>query len=144
MSSLANGKVILKFNNSVLVENFYSSFYSNFILNLYIVSELNTWPRNPTNTFPLKHCLFVTVKLVRNTSKHKFIYNGWEIAFDGEGSWSFDNDFARNIVIFGFDNSSSCHTDNRTDGLLDGINDSTGAAEKKLVLTLVKQIQNFV
>ena len=88
--------------------------------------------------------MFVTVKLVRKTSKHKFIYNGWEIAFDGEGSWSFDNDFARNIVIFGSDNSSSSHTDNRTDGLLDGINDSTGAAEKKLVLTLVKQIQNFV
>ena len=30
------------------------------------------------------------------------------------------------------------------EGPSDGINDSTGAAEKKLVLTLVKQRQNFV
>ena len=33
------------------------------------------------------------------------------MAFDGEGSWSFGNDFAGNVII-GVDNSSSCHTDN--------------------------------
>ena len=44
------------------------------------------------------------------------------IAFDGSGSWSFGNDFARNIMIFGADNSLSCHTDNRKSNfsLLDG------------------------
>ena len=44
------------------------------------------------------------------------------IAFDGSGSWSFGNDFARNIKIFGADNSLSCHTDNRKSNfsLLDG------------------------
>ena len=36
----------------------------------------------------------------------KVIYNWQGIAFDGENSWSFSNDFARNIVIFGDDNSS--------------------------------------
>ena len=30
-----------------------------------------------------------------------------------EGSWSFNDDFARNVKIFGVDNSSSSHTDNR-------------------------------
>ena len=54
MSNLANGREILKFNNSVLVQKSSSSLYKNFILNLYIVYELNNWPRNPTNTFPLK------------------------------------------------------------------------------------------
>ena len=46
--------------------------------------------------------------------------------------------------------SSSSHTDNQKnnfsvlgEGPTDGINVSTGAAEKKLVLTLVKQIQSF-
>ena len=34
------------------------------------------------------------------------------MALDGEGSWSFDNDFARNVVIFGVDHSSLSHTDN--------------------------------
>ena len=56
---------------------------------------------------------------------------------------------ARNVVIFAVDNSSS-HTDNRKnnfsvlgDGATQGINDDTDSAEKKLLLTLVKQIQNF-
>ena len=59
MSNLANGRVILKFNKSVLVQKSLSSLYSNFILNSYIVYELNTWPRNPTNNFTLKNCLFL-------------------------------------------------------------------------------------
>ena len=41
MSNLANGRVILKFNNYILVQKISSSLYSNFILNLYIVYELN-------------------------------------------------------------------------------------------------------
>ena len=76
MSSLVNGRIILKFKNSVLVQKNSSSLYSNFILNLYIVYELNNGPCNPTNSFPLKNCLFGTVRLVRNAIKDKFIYNG--------------------------------------------------------------------
>ena len=52
--------------------------------------------------------------------------------------WSFDKDFARNVVIFDVDDSSSSHTDNRKNNFLvigegptQGINDSTGTAEKK-------------
>ena len=138
MSNLANGRVILKFNNFVLMQkNSSSLLYSNFILNLYIIYELHNWPLNTTNNFPQKTCLLVTVKLVRNTVKSKFIYNGWVTTFDGEGLWSFDNDFARNVAIFVVDNSSSFHTNNWTNNFLelderlpDGFNDSTGAAEK--------------
>ena len=32
--------------------------------------------------------------------------------FDGAGSGSFGNDFARNVLIFGVDNISSSHTNN--------------------------------
>ena len=113
MSNLANGRVNLKFNNSVLVQKSFPSLYSNFILNLYIVYELNNWPRNPTNNLTLKNCLFGTVKLVRNAIKSKFTYNDQEIAFDGERSWSFHDDFARNVVIFGVASTSSSHTDNQ-------------------------------
>ena len=70
--------------------------------------------------------------------KSKFTYNGRGIAFDGEGSSSFDNDYVRNVVIFGVDNSSSFHTDNKKNNFLvlgegqnQGINDSIGAAEKR-------------
>ena len=113
MSNLANGRVNFEFSKSALVQkSFFSSLYSNFILNLYIFYELNTWPRNPANKFSLKKYLFCTVKLARNTIKSKFTYNGRGIAFDEEGSLSFGNDFARNVVIFGVDSKSTSHTDN--------------------------------
>ena len=124
--------------------------YNNFILNLYIVYELNAWPRNPTNNFPLKICLFGTVKLVRNADKSKFTYNGQGIVFDGEGSWSFGNVFARIVVIFGVDNSSSSHTDNRKNNFLalgegptQSINDSTGSPEKKISINFSKANTKF-
>ena len=64
---------------------------------------------------------------------------------------SFNDGFARNVIIFEVDNSSSSHTDNLKidflilgEGDTLGINGSLGAPEKKmLVLILVKQIQNF-
>ena len=50
--------------------------------------------------------------------------------------WSFDSDFARNVVIVCVDNSSSSHTNNLKDnfsvlgeGPTQGINDSTGAVK---------------
>ena len=123
---------------------------SNFISNLYIVYKLKTWPGNPVNNFTLKNCLFGTVKFLRYSIKSKFAYNCRGKAFDGEASWSFGNYFARNVVIFGVDNSSSSFTNNRKktflvvgEGLTQGINDRIGVAEKKCSIIFVKQIQSF-
>ena len=91
------------------------------------------------------------MKLVRNAVKSKLTYNVQGIAFDGEGSWIFDNGYARNVIMFGVDNSSSPHIDNPKTNFLvlckessEGINGSVGTAEKDSVLFLVKQIQSFV
>ena len=35
-----------------------------------------------------------------------------------EGSWSFGNDFGRNVVNFGVDSNSSFHTNNRKNPFL--------------------------
>ena len=85
------------------------------------------------------------MKLVRNAIKSKLPYNGQGIAFDGEGCWSFGNDFARNVVIFGVANNSSSHIDNKKknflvlgEGPTQGINDSTGSAEKKFSINFSK------
>ena len=51
VSNLTNCRVILKFNNSVLVHKMFYSLYSNSIFNLYIVYELSSWPRNRINIF---------------------------------------------------------------------------------------------
>ena len=45
-------------------------------------------------------------------NKEKYVYSGYGITFDSAGSWSFGNDFARNVIIFGVDNSQSSHADN--------------------------------
>ena len=80
--------------------------------------------------------LFGTVKLTRKADKSKFTYNGRGIEFDGRGYWGSDNDTARNVVIFGVDNSSSSHIDNPKNNFLAlgeeptrGINGSVGTAE---------------
>ena len=57
--------------------------------------------------------MFGTVKLARNATKGKFIFNGREIAFDGEDLGGFENDFPTIIVNFGADYSSLFHTDNK-------------------------------
>ena len=79
------------------------------------------------------------------------MYSGYGISSDGKGSWSFNVDFARNATIFRVDNSSSSDTDNLKNDFLIlgegdtfGINGSFGASEKKLIIILVKQRQNFV
>ena len=67
--------------------------------------------KNPLDNFTSKKCLFGATFIVKNSDKAKSAYSGYGIAFDGKGSWSFGNDFAR-IVIFGVDNTSSSHSDN--------------------------------
>ena len=54
MTNLGNGKLSLKFNDSVLVQKGSSSLYSNFILYLYVVYDIDTWPHKLTNNFTLK------------------------------------------------------------------------------------------
>ena len=80
----------------------------------------------------------------------KYVYSGYRTAFDGKGEWSFDNDYARNVIRFEVDNNSSSHTDNLknifsilSEGDTFGINGSFGAPEKILILILVKERQHF-
>ena len=63
--NFVNPKVSIEFN----IEFNSSSFYNNFIFNLYQIYELNNWLLNPKNNFTLKHLLVGTVKLIRNASK---------------------------------------------------------------------------
>ena len=80
--------------------------------------------------------MFIQCQIIRNVDRRKFTYNGQEIAFDGKGYQSFDNDYAKNVVTFLVDNSSSSHTDNLKnnfsvldEGPTKGINDSVGVAK---------------
>ena len=146
MSNL--GRVNLKFKNSVLVQNIFSSLCATFILSLYIVYELNTWLPNPANSFALKNCLFDRVKLTRNVNKSKLTYNSGRITLMEKVSgvlvmtllemlWYLVLIIVYHLMLIIEKNNFL----GSGEGSTQGIND--GTAEKKLVLTLVKQIQNF-
>ena len=88
---------------------------------------------------------------MKNSNKETYVYSGNRITFSSAGSWSFDNDFPRNVIIFGVDNSSSSHSDNHknnclilSEGPTYGINATFKSPEKSLVLILLKQTQNCV
>ena len=61
----------------------------------------------------LKKCLFAATSIAKNSDKEKYVSSGYRMTFDSAGSWSFVKDCARNVVIFGVDNSSSSRPDNR-------------------------------
>ena len=121
------------------------------IVNVYVVYDLDGWPRSPTNNFKFKNCLFGAANIVKNIDKEKYVYSGYVITFDSAGSCSFDNDFAKSAIICGVDNSSSSHSDNCKnkflilgEGPTCGINENFGSPGKNLVLILVRHIQNIV
>ena len=87
--------------------------YTSKFVNVCIVYDLDAWPRNPTNNFKFKNCLFGASSVVKNSDKEKYAYSGYGLTFDSAGSWSFDKDTARNVKIFSVDDGSSSHTDNR-------------------------------
>ena len=100
--------------------------------------------------------MFGTIKLVRNAIKSEFNFNGQATAFQRAAMLNVCDGFARSIVTYGIDYSLTSHADNRKNNflvlgeaptqimilinlLMKLINDSTGAAEKKSVLILVKK-----
>ena len=78
------------------------------------------------------------------------MYSGYGIAFDGAGSWTSGNDFAKNDEIFGTDNSSSSHTVNCKNNFLVfgedttyGINGSFDSSETKFSIDVIKTHTQF-
>ena len=121
------------------------------IVNVYIVYDLDAWSRNPTSNFKFKNCLFGATNIVKNSDKEKYvyIYCAYITIFDSAGSWNFGDDFARNVITFGVDNSSS-HSDNRKNNFIVlgesptyGIYGSFGSPEKKFNINFTKANTNF-
>ena len=51
--------------------------------------------------------MFGATSIAENNDKEKYVYSGYEIAFDGKGEWRFGNNSAKSVIMFGVDNSSS-------------------------------------
>ena len=144
-----NKKIALQFDYTPLVVE--QNNYTPKIVNVFIVFDLDYWPKIPLRNFTLRNCLSGVTNIVKNSDREKYLYSGYGIAFDGKGSWSFSYEFARNVIIFGVDNSFLSHADSlKYDFLIlgegdpFGFNGSFGAPEKKLEFIFLKQRQSFV
>ena len=42
------------------------------IVNVYIVYDLDAWPRNPTKNFKSKNCLFGVTSIIKNSDKEMY------------------------------------------------------------------------
>ena len=75
------------------------------------------------------------------------MYSGYGTAFDVVGWWKFDYDFARNVIIFGVDSSSSSHSDNCKDNFLvlyeEPTCDSVGTSEQNFSIKFTKAKTKF-
>ena len=134
---LSQYKIGIKFDKDPLaVEQ--NNYLIKFV-NVCIDYDLVVWSKNVPSNFRFKNCLFgatSVVKLVMTSD----IYSGYGITFGSAGSWSFEDTFARNVIIFGADNSSSPHSDKRKNNFLVlgqgptyGINENFGSSEEKFI-----------
>ena len=89
------------------------------MVNIFILSELDSWPLNFDADFTLGGCLFGGVKLVKNADPDKYSYSGYGIRFDTCVEYSLpDGSVDKNVTLFGVDMSSSMHIDNRRKDIL--------------------------
>ena len=140
---LSGYRIGIKFDKDTLAVE--QNNYLNKIVNVYIIYELYTWPKIPTNNFKFNNCLFGATNILKNSDKEKDLYSGYGITFDSEGSWSVDNDFARNVIVFG-----SSHADTRKNNLLVlgggptyGVNGGFRSPEKKFSINFTKANTKF-
>ena len=109
------------------------------VVNTYICYKLLPKTINSDNVF--KNCLFGAIDAARpNNTKDpdNFIYSGWGIGFDRNGTFGHpEGGTARNVIIFGVDMSGSFHASNITQdflvlgrGLIQLIENTTIYAEK--------------
>ena len=107
---LSGYRILIKFGKHPLsVEQ---NNYLTKIVNVYIVYDLDAWQRIRLRNFTLKNCLIGATNTIKNSHKEKYVYSCCGLAFDGKGEWSFGNDYARNVLIFGVDNSPSSRSEN--------------------------------
>ena len=63
--------------------------------------------------FTLGHYLFGTVKLNKNSGPDKHGYSGYGTGSDACLQFSLNGEWSKNVIIFGVDNSSLLHADDR-------------------------------
>ena len=131
-----NSRLGVTFNGNYIKQNKLGYAYGK-IVNLYIIYELKN-RRVDSLDFTVQTGLFGSVKITKNANTSHYENEGYGICFDGESSFSFGNRIdAKNVIIFGVNNSNSSHSTNKTQNIyvlgknfVQGINNTKIYAEK--------------
>ena len=100
-----------------------------------LIHDRYLWLNDLESKFALAASLFGAVKLTKNSYPDKYSYSGSGIG--------------KNAMIFGVDNSSSQHADNRKKTLIfgkgptDGLDDTTSPAEAEYSINFSEQQNKF-
>ena len=125
---------------------------NNNVINIYIVYKLDPISSTRDTTFTIQDALFGAMEITKNADTSKYKYKGYGICFDEGSSFSIGNiNNGRNVLIFGINESSVIHSNNKTnniyvmgDGIVQGINDTTLYAEKIYSQNFTQPSKKFI
>ena len=119
------------------------------MVDLVIVDELNTCPRDLNAKFTLGNCLFGTVKLTKNDDSKKYEYSCYGIRFDARSNFSINGEWGKNVIIFGVGSVYQCVMIIEKgilvlgEGPTDGLDDTVPKAEAEDFLNYLVQRGNL-
>ena len=125
---------------------------NNVVINIYCVYKLDPISSSRDDTFSVQNALFGAMQITKNADTSKYKYKGYGICFDEGGMFSKGNiDNGRNILIFGVDESSLVHANNKANNIyvmgdlfVQGITDTTLYAEKIYSQNFTQPSKKFV
>ena len=88
------------------------------LVKLFLSYELDAWLLDLNTDVTLGNYLFEAVKLTKNADTVIYSYSGYGIVFDHFSLFLLQNDLGKNIAVFGVDNSSFAHIDNKQKHIL--------------------------
>ena len=132
--------------NKVIIPN------NNNIINIYCVYELQPITASRDDTFTIQNALFGAMEITKNADASKYGYKRYGICFDEGGTFGKGNiNNGRNMLIFGVDESSLVHANNKANNIyvmgdlfVQGINDTTLYAEKVYSQNFSQASKKFV
>ena len=128
-------QMYLEFKGAILKEN-KATYSHGSVANIYIVYKLKPYV-NANTGLTINDCLFGAIKLTKNSDPVKYKYEGYGICFDSIWTYSFGNEYPKNVIIFGANLKNSVHAINRANnelilgkGIVQKINNITLYAEQ--------------
>ena len=132
--------------NKVIIPN------NNNAINIYCVYKLDPISSCKDDTFTVQNTLFGAMQITKNADTSKYKYKGYGICFGEDALFSMRNiNNGRNVLIFGAHENSVIHANNKannifvmSDGIAQGINDTTLYAEKLCSQNFIRPSIKFV